>query len=87
MPGQSDWPEWWQWELDSTDHLRDKMLERGFSEVDLRAMLHDARSLRRGKRPGRWIVSTRWHGQPWKVIVEPLVNEGILVVVTAYPVI
>ena len=36
------WPEWWDWELGFTEHVEGRMQERGFWEVDLRKMLHDA---------------------------------------------
>jgi hypothetical protein len=34
-----DWPEWWTWELELSPHLLRRMLDRGFSEVDLRIMM------------------------------------------------
>lgn len=39
-----EWPEWWSWELEPTPHLLKRMEDRGFTEVDLRAMLQTARS-------------------------------------------
>ena len=33
-----DWPEWWSWELKFTPHLLKRMVDRRFSEVDLRIM-------------------------------------------------
>ncbi len=33
------WPEWWDWELELSPHLLKRMADRGFSELDLRAML------------------------------------------------
>lgn len=51
-----DWPEWWKWELGFTAYLEARMEERGFSEVELRAMLDDARELVPAQRPGRWTV-------------------------------
>ena len=34
---------------------------------------------------GRYVVQTRYGGRPWEVIVEPVPEEGVVVVVTAYP--
>jgi hypothetical protein len=49
MPGEPQWPDWWEWELDlSLPHLRKRMIDRGFSETDLLTMLEDAHRLPRG---------------------------------------
>jgi len=61
------------------------MLDRGFSETDLRAMMESAVSLREDHEPGRWIVVTAHGGKPWEVIVEPDVQDELLLVITAYP--
>jgi len=83
---QADWPEWWQWELDLTDHLVERMVQRGLTETDLRAMLAGASTLVAGRRPDRWRIQTRWHRRLWEVVVEPDIEEEVLVVVTAYEV-
>lgn len=62
------------------------MVDRRFTEVDLRHMLQHARSYRRDIVPGRWIISTRHAKRLWEVIVEPDVKARLIVVVTAYPV-
>ena len=77
-------PEWWDWELSFTPHIEERMLERGFSEVELRAMFNEAASLASSRRPGRWTIRTRHSGQPWIVVVEPDEEAGRLIVVTAY---
>jgi hypothetical protein len=46
-----DRPAWWDWEFVMTSHTESRMEERGFSEVELRAMLEDAISIERGSRP------------------------------------
>jgi len=33
------WPDWWSWELQLTPHLKERMVDRGFAEIDLREML------------------------------------------------
>jgi hypothetical protein len=62
------------------------MEDREFNEIDLRQMLHRARSYRRDVVDGRWTVATSHGGRQWEVIVEPDVANELLVVVTAYPI-
>jgi hypothetical protein len=61
------------------------MEDRGFSEVELRAMLHDAVGYRLDVIDGRWIIDARLRGRSWEVVVEPDDVEQLLVAVTAYP--
>lgn len=79
------WPPWWEWELDLSPHLTKRMLERRFTEIDLRAMLSEASARRRGLDPGRWIIETRHDRRRWEVVVEPDPAFRLLVVITAYP--
>jgi len=79
------WPEWWYWELELSPHLLKRMMDRGFNEVDLRAMLSDATDYRPDIEPGRFVVDARHEGRDWEVIVEPDSAAQMLVVVTAYP--
>jgi len=62
------------------------MLDRGFTEIDLRHMLEHAEGLRRDVVLGRWVVVARHRRRPWEVIIEPDFEAHFLVVVTAYPV-
>ncbi len=62
------------------------MVDRGFTEVELRHMLERAVSLRRDIVRGRWVVGTRHQRRRWEVIVEPDYEAERLVVITAYPV-
>ena len=62
------------------------MVDRGFSEVDLRTMLEDARSIERDVVDGRFAILSNYDGEPWKIILEPDDRLHHLVVVTAYPV-
>jgi hypothetical protein len=82
---QIDPPDWWDWELAFTAHLEGRMEERDFSEVELRTMVADATDLARARHPGRYIASTRFHGRPWVVILEPDASDQLLWVVTAHP--
>lgn len=79
-------PEWWEWELEISSHMEKRMEDRTFSEVDLRAMLHDATGHRPDVVDGRWVIETRHAGAPWEVVVEPDPDDKTLVAVTAYPV-
>ena len=84
MARQEDWPEWWTWELELSLHLLRRMSRRQFNELDLRTMLSDATHYGRDVEPGRWLISTRFHGQQWEVIVEPDQRARRIVVITAY---
>lgn len=86
MHGAHERPAWWDWDLELTAHIVRRMADREFSEVDLRRMLHDASSWRRGREPRRWRIETRHAGRPWVVIVEPEPGTRLLVVITAYSV-
>jgi hypothetical protein len=67
----SDWPEWWEWELDlSLDHLREQMIRRKFSETDLREMLERAKNLREDEEFGRWVAETTRANQDWEVVLD-----------------
>ncbi len=78
------WPEWWTWELELSAHLLKRMVDRGFTEVDLRLMLENATGYTQNHEPGRWIVHTRHALREWEVILEPLADENLVVVITAY---
>lgn len=78
-------PEWWDWELDLSPHLLKRMLDRSFSELDLRAMFEHSRGYRRDIVEGRWVIVTMHRRRTWEVIVEPDFDSRRLVVITAYP--
>ena len=80
-----NWPNWWEWELGFTSHVEVRMEERGFSEIELRAMLDDATNFGPARQPGRWLIHTHHARRPWRVIVEPDMDDQILMIVTAYP--
>lgn len=62
------------------------MEDREFNEVDLRTMLERASGFRPDIVDGRWLVES-WHqNRRWDIIVEPDTEQGLLVVVTAYPI-
>jgi hypothetical protein len=79
------WPEWWDWELEFSPHLFKRMLDRDFTELDLRTMLEHARGYRPDIVEGRWVVITLYRRQTWEVIVEPDFGAKCLLIITAYP--
>jgi hypothetical protein len=81
-----EWPAWWDWELELSPHLLKRMVDRRFSEVDLRRMLADAENIRPDVAPGRWVAQSRFRRRLWEVVLEPDAKAELLVVVTAYPV-
>lgn len=62
------------------------MVDREFTEVDLRRMLEHARHLRTDAVEGRWLVETRHGSRDWEVVVEPDFDVHRILVITAYPV-
>ena len=79
------WPTWWDWELELSAHVLKRMVDRSFSEVELRSMMERAMMIREDYEVGRWVVETSHRSRPWEVVVEPDPDEEILVVITAYP--
>ncbi len=79
-------PEWWKLDLELSPHVQDRMIERGFSEADLRLMIEDADGIRVGSRTGRWVIDTTHLGESWEVVVEPDERDEVIVVITAYKV-
>jgi hypothetical protein len=77
-------PEWWNWELELTPHVEKRMEDRGFTEVELRQMLEEARRFRPDVITDRFVVEAQLRGQPWEVVVEPDEVEHLLVIVTAF---
>ena len=49
-------------------------------------MMEHATEYRSDIEEGRWQIETRFKGQPWEVIVEPIPEKKLLVVVTTYKV-
>ena len=82
----NDRPGWWDYELVLSPHVIERMQDRGFCELDVRAMLEDASDHRPSVVPGRFVVSSHREGRPWEVVVEPDDERSELVVVTAYEV-
>jgi hypothetical protein len=78
------WPDWWEWELEVSPHILKRMIDRAFSETDLRLMLEQATGLRPDHVPGRWVVEATLDDARWEVIVEPDEVSEILIAVTAY---
>lgn len=83
---KDEWPGWWEWDIELTPHVFKRMLDRRFTEVDLRGMLQRATTYGPDACEGRFAIDTRHEGKPWQVIVEPDDEDLLLVVITAYPV-
>ena len=62
------------------------MVDREFTEVDLRRMLEHARHLREDVVEERWLVETRHNGRKWEVVIEPDFAVHRVLIITAYPV-
>jgi hypothetical protein len=77
-------PDWWNFELELSPHVEERMIDRGFSEVDLRLMLEATSAIRSGVGGGRWILETTHDSDAWEVVVEPDEHEQVIVVITAY---
>ena len=77
-------PDWWNFELELSPHVEERMIDRGFSEVDLRLMIETTAAIRRGSAKGRWILETAHDGDVWEVVVEPDERDQVIVVITAY---
>jgi len=84
IPDRPIWPKWWHWELELSAHLLKRMVDRDFSEVDLRRMLEETSSLRPDIKTGRWIATTLHAGEPWNVILELDDSSELIVAITAY---
>jgi hypothetical protein len=80
----ASWPDWWDWDLELTSHLEQRMEERDFTEVDVREMLAAATGFAPDVVEGRFLIESLRRGKSWHLIVEPDHDESLLVVVTAY---
>ena len=79
-------PRWWVWELELSPHLLKRMIDRHFTELDLRRMLGRPTGIRRDIVPRRWVVTTRYRRRRWEIILEPDPVAELVVVITAYSV-
>ena len=81
-----DWHDWWLWELEFTPHLMKRMVDRIFSDVDVRLMLDAANGFYENHEDGRFVIDTTHDRRRWAVIVEPSAHDAVLIVVPAYPI-
>jgi hypothetical protein len=79
-------PDWWEFDLELSPHILDRMIDRGFTEVDLRLMIEAADVIRPGSSSGRWILGTLHIDTRWEIVVEPDERDLVIVVITAYKV-
>ncbi len=61
------------------------MLQRNFTEIDLRSMLDRATGYHADAIEGRWIVETHHQHHVWEIVLEPDYQYQCLVIITAYP--
>jgi hypothetical protein len=80
-----DEPDWWHWELELSPHVLKRMVDRQFSEIDLRTMLQYATDYESNHEDGRFVIHSRLDGRAWSIIVEPVISDEVLIVITAYP--
>ncbi|MCJ7674396.1 MAG: hypothetical protein MUO33_04495 [Sedimentisphaerales bacterium] len=71
--------------MELNPHLFKRMVDRSFSELDLRVMIEHSRGYRPDIVEGRWVIVTLRRRRTWEVIVEPDFDAKRLVVITAYP--
>lgn len=83
MPLQNK-PRWWEFELELSPHVLDRMIDRGFTEADLRLMVEVTDEILPGSGSGRWILCTMLYRERWEVVVEPDESDHVIVVITAY---
>lgn len=79
------WPYWWDWEIELSGHIEKRMLQRGFSEAELRTMLDDVLEIAPTREDGRWQVICRFEGTRWKIILEPREVHQTIEAITAFP--
>jgi hypothetical protein len=79
-------PDWWDFELELSPHLEDRIILSRFLGGRSPAVIEVAQDLGVGKTPGRWIVRTSHLGEAWDVVVEPDELDRVIVVITAYKV-
>ena len=80
-----NYPDWWDWELEFTPHIRKRMAQRGFNEIAVREMWDRCRRVRPDVEDGRWVLETTHERSPWEIVVEPDPETRTVVVITAYP--
>jgi hypothetical protein len=79
-------PIWRDWELEFIPHIEKRMFQRGLTETELRAMLFNVNSIEKDKEKGRYLIKSKHYGNNWEIIVEPDLDEKLVVVITAYPI-
>ena len=63
-----------------------RLIKREFTEIELRRMMEQATGFHKDYKEDRWVIEVRFRQDDWEVIVEPIPEEEILEVVTAYEV-
>ena len=85
MPGRPPrHAEWFDWDLEISDHAVKRSVLRGFDETDLRVMLSEPLGFEPSHEEGRFVVHSRLGRDRWRIVVEPDYEERKLIVVTAW---
>jgi hypothetical protein len=80
-------PHWWEWELEFTPHIEKRMVQRNFTEIDIRTMLENAIQIKQDhNQHGRWIIVSKLDKVMWEIIVEPDIEEQLIILITAFPI-
>jgi hypothetical protein len=77
-------PHWWEWELELTGHVEERMVERGANPLALRWMLLHCTACRRSRERGRFVAQANYRGVAWEIVLEPDYDRECVVVVTMY---
>lgn len=85
MPGKLQREaEWFDWDLEVSDHAHKRAVLRGFSETDLRTTVCDTLGFEPGDEEGRFVLHSRLGRDRWRIVVEPDDEERKLIVATAW---
>jgi hypothetical protein len=77
-------PDWWLWEIEITPHLEKRMIQRNFTEIMLREMLSNVHTYEKDIEEHRYKINVTFKNRKWEIIVEPDLEEELLVIITAY---
>jgi len=64
--GAVERPEWWTWELELTPHIEKRMIQRSFTEIEMREMLSRAHTILPDREEGRYVVRGYMRSAPGK---------------------
>lgn len=77
-------PDWWPWPRVVSGHAQRRMIERGLSLLQLQAALARVRRVRPSHESGRFVAECSLSGAVWHIVVEPQLELGRTIIVTAF---